>query len=162
MKILKLVALILAVAFVVIQFIRPERKATEPAGDKDIVATFQPPDDIRQILRTSCYDCHSNATVHPWYAEVQPVGWWLANHIKEASTELNFSEFGGYKPRRQLRKFIEISEQVELEEMPLPSYTIIHRDAELSPEQRERLITWANTMKDSLDELYPPDTTRRK
>lgn len=162
MKILKLVALVLAVAFVGIQFIRPERKSAEPAGDKDIIAAFHPPDDISQMLRASCYDCHSDATVYPWYAEVQPVGWWLSDHIKSAHAELNFSEFGGYKPRRQLRKFIEISEQVELEEMPLPSYTIIHRDAELSPEQRERLMTWANTMKDSLDELYPPDTSRRK
>ena len=162
MKIIKWIGLLLLITLLGIQFIRPDRPPPAAAEGSDIIEAFHVPDDIAQMLRSSCYDCHSDATVYPWYAEIQPVGWWLANHIKAAHAELNFSEFGRYKPRRQLRKFIEISDQVELEEMPLPSYTIIHRDAILNLDQRERIMTWATAMKDSLDELYPPDTTRRR
>jgi len=71
------------------------------------------PTDVQTILRPSCYDCHSNATMYPWYAEIHAVGWWLNRHIEDAKGELNFSEFAGYRPRRQMVKLNQITEEVE-------------------------------------------------
>ena len=89
----------LAVVFLVIQFIRPAKNlsaATAFAGPADITVLHPPSPAVRQILAESCYDCHSNHTRYPWYAEIQPVSWWLAHHIKEGRRELNFSEFGNF------------------------------------------------------------------
>jgi len=163
MKILKWIAILVSGALVIIQFIRPERNVADGNSTNDISATFDVPQDVQQILRTSCFDCHSNATMYPWYAEVQPIGWWLNSHIQEARRELNFSEFAGYRPRRQFIKLQQIAEQVSEDEMPLPSYLIIHTNAKLSTQQRERLVAWTTVLRDSMKAAYPADSlTRRK
>jgi hypothetical protein len=154
MKILKTVLIILAVAFVAIQFMRPPRNVE--AGDAALAlgALYAVPPDVQQMLETSCYDCHSNVTRYPWYAEIQPMGWWLNSHITDGKKHLNFSEFGTYRLQRQHHKFEEIVEMVNAGEMPLPSYTLAHWDATLTAEQRERLVGWAQAMRTMLEEKY--------
>ncbi|HEV8539405.1 MAG TPA: heme-binding domain-containing protein [Bacteroidota bacterium] len=161
MKILKRIVMSLAGLLVVIQFIRPEKNVPDGSPLNDIGGKFTVPEDVVVVLRTSCYDCHSNETRYPWYAEIQPVGWWLNDHIHDAKEELNFSEFANYRPRRQYRKFEEITDQVKEGEMPLPSYLILHNDAKLSPAHKERLTGWANSMRDSLKAMYPLDSLER-
>lgn len=161
MKILKRIALVLLALFIIVQFIRPPRNVAEPNSQNDISTLVSIPPDVQNILRTSCYDCHSNATMYPWYAEIQPVGWWLSSHIEDAKRELNFSEFAGYRPRRQMVKLNQITEEVEADAMPLPSYTLIHTDAVLSEQQKQALFTWVTSAKDSLKSKYPPDSLRR-
>ena len=117
---------------------------------------------VQTTLRTSCYECHSNHTDYPWYAEVQPVGLWLNDHVKEGKGELNFSEFAAYNLRRQYRKFEEIGKQLREGEMPLSSYTLIHRYALLSAEQQSALTSWAGAMQDTLKAHYPLDSLVRK
>jgi len=128
----------------------------------DIAYSHNVPDSVEQILKTSCYDCHSNHTFYPWYAKIQPVSLWLADHIKEGKAELNFSEFGSYSLRRQFHKLEEINEQVKNNEMPLTSYTIIHRDAKLTPEQKLLIANWAVALQDSFKTNYPADSLKRK
>lgn len=144
---------------IIIQFIRPEKNTASAAGQ---AGQFPFPADVHNVLKRSCYDCHSNTTVYPWYAEVQPIAWWLAGHISDGKKELNFDEFASYRPRRQYRKFTEIDEQVSESAMPLPSYLWVHRDAELSPDDRTVLISWANAMKDSMKAVYPIDSLERR
>ena len=62
---------------------------------------FPVPVNVMQILRRSCYDCHSDSTVYPWYAEIQPVGWWLNSHIEDGKRGINFNRFGSYRLMRQ-------------------------------------------------------------
>jgi len=162
MKIFKRILFVLAGLFVILQFIRPPRNVSDSASTNDITSRFSVPPDVQNTLHTSCYDCHSNATRYPWYAEIQPVGWWLNSHIQEARRELNFSEFAGYQPRRQFIKLEQIVEQVSDNEMPLPSYLIIHTDAKLSQEQKEMLIAWTNAMRDSMKAMYPVDSLERQ
>ncbi len=132
----------LLIVFVVIQFIRPERnKSTD--NTKDIATVYAIPSDVQTILKTSCYDCHSNNTTYVWYDEIQPVRWWIENHIKEGKTELNFSEFATYPLKKQLHKIEEIGDVVDAGEMPLSSYTIAHTDAKLSEEQKQTLVDWS-------------------
>jgi hypothetical protein len=143
----------LAVAFLAIQTIRPARNvsATAPFTGKDELPVLYPPSpEVRQMLATSCYDCHSNQTHYPWYAEIQPVGWWLANHIKDGRRHLNFSEFGTYPRKRQLKKLEEIGDEVRDHAMPLSSYTLVHRDAKLTAAQITALARWAEEAREHL------------
>ena len=144
-------------ALVIMQFV-PSAKNNSNDATKDITTAFPVPAEVQTILKTSCYDCHSNNTVYPWYSKIQPVAWWLADHIKEGKSEVNFNVFADYKPRRQYKKFNEIIEQIETDEMPLSSYTIIHRETILSPAQKTLMIDWAKSMKDTLAAHYPMDS----
>lgn len=140
---LKNILLILLVIFIVIQFIRPDKNFGEAFGPNDITQSVSVPEEVKNILVTSCFDCHSNKTNHMWYENIQPIGWWIGNHIKDGKDELNFSEFNTYKDKRKAHKFEEIGEMVSDKEMPLESYTLIHSDTKLSDEQIALLINWA-------------------
>ena len=140
----------LVVVVVAIQFVRPE-KNDSGAGPDDLAALYVPPPEVRQILERACYDCHSNRTRYPWYAEVQPVGWWLASHINDAKNQLNFSEFGSYDEHHQVKKLQSLSDEVTDRSMPLKSYTWIHRDAKLTDAQIKTLADWADALADKIE-----------
>lgn len=161
-KVLKAVLIVLLVAFIIIQFFRPAKNSGEEIAANQITAVQNVPEDVQQILKVSCNDCHSNTTYYPWYSKIQPVAWFLDDHIIEGKKELNFSVFATYSLSRQYKKFKEIRKQVEEDEMPIFSYTLPHRDAVLSAEQKSTLIDWAaNSMKD-MEGKYPADSLVKK
>lgn len=143
--------------FVLAQFIRPARNLSNDQTNH-ISTKFPVPDTVAAILKVACYDCHSNYTRYPWYANVQPVAWWLADHVEEGKRELNFSSFTTRKVAVQNKKLEEIIEMVRKGEMPLPSFTWVHRDAILSQGQKDMLINWAQGGMDLLKANYPPDS----
>ncbi len=162
-KFLKIFFISIFVALLLLQFYpKPTRNISEGTEKNDIAQVHQVPDAVAKILKTSCYDCHSNNTFYPWYANIQPVAWWLGDHVKEGKSELNFSEFGTYNVSRRYRKLEEISKQVKEDEMPLSSYTIIHRDSKLSADQKNLLSSWIVSLRDSFQKNYPPDSLIRK
>jgi hypothetical protein len=160
-KNLKKLLLVLLVIFIIIQFFRPEKNISIAAATNDITALYAVPADVQQILKTSCYDCHSNNTVYPWYNNIQPVAWWLKNHVDEGKRELNFSEFATYRIGRQYRKLDEINKQVKEDEMPLGSYTLIHTNAKLNSEQKLAVANWVVALRDSIKAHYPADSLVR-
>ena len=160
-KVLKISLIIVIVVLITIQFIRPAKNQGVEIAANQITAIHPVPENVQQILKVSCYDCHSNTTYYPWYNNIQPVAWFLENHVIDGKKELNFSEFATYAPYRRYKKFKEIQEQIKEDEMPLFSYTILHRDAALSAEQKSALINWsANAMKE-MDAKYPADSLKR-
>jgi len=161
---MKKLFLILLIIFVIIQFFRPTKNiATDASAFKNDIATvFIVPDSVHQILQASCYDCHSNNTLYPWYNNIQPVAWWLNHHIKEGKRELNFSEFASYPIRRKYRKLDALIKEVKSDGMPLSSYTLIHRYAILSPDQKNTLINWATSVCDSIKANTPADSLIKK
>ena len=161
-KILKRTFQILLLGFIVIQFIRPAKNKAEGISNNDISKIYAVPADVQAILKTSCYDCHSNNTVYPWYANIQPAAWWLADHVKEGKKELNFSEFASYRIGRQFRKLEEINKEVKENEMPLDSYLWIHKDAKLNNEQKLTLANWVASVRDTIKVNYPTDSLVRK
>lgn len=162
-KFFKVFFISLFVALLLLQFYpKPVRNISQGTGKNDITLAHHVPDSAAKILKTSCYDCHSNNTSYPWYANIQPVAWWLGDHVKEGKSELNFSEFGTYNIARKYRKLEEIGDQVKEGEMPLSSYTIIHRDAKLSADQKNLLSAWVVSLRDSFKIAYPPDSLIRK
>lgn len=153
----------LLIILLLAQFIRPEKNLSNDLTH-DISKKYPVPEDVQAILKVACNDCHSNHTVYPWYAEVQPVASWLANHVDEGKEHLNFSNFTVRRAAVQNHKFEEIIEMVREGEMPLASYTWIHRDAILTENQKQTLISWAQANMDSLKAQYPADSLvlRRK
>ena len=155
MRILKKILLVLLIVFVAIQFIQPARNKNGRVLPTDISKTVSVPPNVQTILQTACYDCHSNNTNYPWYNNVQPAAWLLAKHIKHGKRDLNFSEFGSYSERKQQSKLKAIADQIKDGEMPLYSYTVIHKNARLSKEQKALIIDWAQNAMDSLDKKNP-------
>lgn len=154
-KVLKVALIALVVLFAAAQFARPDltNPPVEPSQELHAPANVQP------ILERSCYDCHSNRTRYPWYAQISPVSWWLKDHITEGRREVNFSEFTAYSARRKSRKFEEICEQVKEGEMPLTEYLPLHPSAKLSDADRQTLCEWSAREKALLPPL-PPRTRR--
>jgi len=140
----------LLVLFVIIQFFRPEKNQSVAESPNDIFAHYRTPENTKQLIHTACYDCHSNHTNYPWYAEVQPIAWWLSDHVNEGKSELNFSEFASYTPKKADHKMEEFVEMIKEGEMPLKSYTYIHGDAKLSDAQRTELAKWAEEIRSQI------------
>ena len=133
---------------IVIQFFRPLRNNGDADGVNAISKKYQVPENVQSILKQSCYDCHSNKTKYPWYANVQPVGWWIQySHINDGRRHLNFSEFASYPEKKAKKKLEEIADEVRDGEMPLGTYTFLHHDAALSAEQTKTLVDWAESLK---------------
>lgn len=162
MKRLKWIAMVLAVIIVVIQFIRPAKNVSTQSTETGIGSHFIVPSNVQSVLQRSCYDCHSNTTVYPWYAEIQPVGWLLNKHIRDGKRSLNFDEYTNYRLMKQYHRFNDIIEQIDKNEMPLPSYLLIHRYAKLMADEKNVLIQWSTAMRDSMKAKFPIDSLERK
>ena len=132
----------LLVVLVAIQFFQIDK--TNPVADEklDFLVMNNTSPEIATQIKASCYDCHSNQSVYPAYTYVQPVGWFVKNHIQEGKEHLNFSEFGNYSAKKQAHKLEESYEMIEKGEMPLSSYTIIHKEAVLDEAQQTALISY--------------------
>lgn len=131
--------------FLLIQLFQIDTDNPPIDSSLDFITVTNPPEQIRTILKTACYDCHSNETKYPWYSRIAPVSWWIRDHIDEARDELNFSEWGTYDLKRSNHKLEEMGEKVEEDEMPLTSYTLAHSESRLTEDQREALINWAKS-----------------
>lgn len=161
MKLFKKILLVLLIVFIGIQFVRPAKNVSTDKS-KNIKNLYAVSTEVETILTKACNDCHTNNTEYPWYAAVQPVTWWLDDHIKEGKKHLNFDEYTTYNLRKQFHKMEEVVEQVKEKEMPLDSYTWIHRDAKLSDAERATLTTWAQAVMDTMKAHYPIDSLIRK
>jgi hypothetical protein len=119
----------LCVVFVGLQFVRPE--LTNPP----VTAELQAPEEVKQILRNSCYSCHSNETKLPWFDQVVPAYWVVTSDVKEARKHLNFSEIGKLPAAQQKGFLFEAVNFIQMGAMPLPAYLKVHPNARVTPEQ---------------------------
>jgi hypothetical protein len=132
--------------FILIQFIRPEKNNLK--NEMNAMGTvMEIPVEVTKIIQTSCADCHSNSTKYPWYSEIAPASWYLAQHVKEGKENLNFSEWTAYNKDQQAHILKDIKEVLNDREMPLKSYLLIHKGATLTENQYQILYDWANSIK---------------
>lgn len=148
MKLLKWIGFVLLILLVGLQFIPTRSNQSTTVPSTDFIKTYKVSEDVGNILSVSCYNCHSNNTNYPWYSWVQPVGWFLETHISKGKAKLNFSEFGNYSARKQKSKLKSMISRVEDGEMPLTSYTLLHREARLSAESKRTLIEYLQELQD--------------
>jgi hypothetical protein len=160
---IKKITYALAVILVVIQFI-PMNNEEVNSNEFEISKNFEVPDHVATLLQGACNNCHSNTTTYPWYANLQPIGFWLKHHVDEGKEHLNFSEFTSLPLRVQNHKFEEIVEMVESKEMPLPSYTYfgLHPEANLSDADRTVLVEWAKEQMANMAATYPADSLKMR
>lgn len=156
---IKKILIVLVIAFIAIQFFQPEKNDSNDLT-YDIATAYQVPEDVNHLLKVSCNDCHSNKTEYPWYANVQPVAWWLNDHVLDGKKHLNFSTFTKLPIAVQNHKLEETIEMVEKKEMPLESYTNfgLHAEANLTDAQRDLIMDWAKEQMTYLKNTYPADS----
>lgn len=148
----KKIAWAIAIGLIAIQFIQPARNISGQVLETDISKAVSVPDSVQMILKRACYNCHSNNTIYPFYAYIQPIGWLLNSHIEEGKSQLNFSDFGSLSKRRQASKLKSIANQIKDGAMPLPAYTMLHKNAVLGKTDKDLIINWANNTKDTLSQ----------
>jgi hypothetical protein len=154
----KSVIIIAAIILVGIQFFRPKKNISPKPSPANIATLYAVPEGVDTLLRNACYDCHSNNTTYPWYANFQPVYWWLNNHIEEGKRHLNFDEFASYKIGRQYKKLDDIADEIQQGDMPLPVYVYQHKEAHLTAAQKELIYNWCSTLRDNIRLKYPADS----
>ena len=156
---MKKLVIVLVSILIIIQFFRPAKNLSNDLT-YDVSTKYMVPDSVQKILKVACNDCHSNRTEYPWYAEVQPIAWWLNYHVNDGKGHLNYSNFTSRPIAVQNHKFEETIEMVKEGEMPLASYTWLglHSNAKLTDEQRDMIVSWAEAQMDTLKAQYPPDS----
>ena len=144
-KLIKIVLFIILLGFVVIQFFRPERTSTEVYGENHITKKMSVPDNVHQILKRSCFDCHSDHTTWPWYTNIAPVSWLVAKDVRNGRSKMNFSEWGKIPESKSEARLEAICDEIKEGEMPLENYLMIHKDAVLSQQDKDVLCGWVET-----------------
>ncbi len=157
MKLFKKVMLALLVILLVMQAFRPAKNLSANT-ENDISVSYAVPTEVKTILAKACNDCHSNKTEYPWYANIQPVAFWLNDHVVDGKRHMNFNEFNKYRIAKQYKKLEECIDEVKEGEMPLESYTMIHKNAILTEEEKTTLTNWFLTIRDSIKAKYPADS----
>ncbi len=145
-KTIKIIVFIILIIMVGIQFIPTIINKQSIDNSKDFVTIYQVPKEISALLKTSCYDCHSNNTVYPWYSKFQPMNMFMSQHIEEGKDKLNLSEFGEYSDRRKKSKLKSMISQIKDDEMPLSSYTLLHWDASLSENDKKDILIYLDKL----------------
>lgn len=142
MKVLKKIGVVLLIALVVAQFFGPEKNDGNLDTVNAFIAETNPPAEVTQILKTTCFDCHSAKTNYPWYNNITPVNYWLDEHVRDGKKHLDFSKWSEYSLKRKEHKMDELYEEVEKKEMPLNSYTWTHAEANLTQAQINAVVAW--------------------
>ena len=126
---------------------RPEVIAENP---NDLLKNVEVPENISSMLRSACYDCHSNETIYPWYASIAPVKWIVYDHTEEGREDLNFSEWNALSKSDRVEALDDIIEEVTDGKMPLRFYPLTHKDAKLDEEDRQELSDWAESLMEEM------------
>ncbi len=128
------------------QFFSLNISAKLPINPAEEIQTTQ---EIKSLLKRSCYDCHSSEVKEPWYYNVAPISWVVQSHVKNGREVVNFSQWNSYEKRKQL-KVIERLPKAIIIRMPMPSYLWLHSEAKLSGSEKKLLKEWADILKDKI------------
>jgi hypothetical protein len=143
------------VAIITIQFFRVDRTLPISPPSNDIFSVLTASEEIQTMVKSACYDCHSNHTNYPWYSYVAPISWILQDHITNGRKHLNFSNWADYPKEKSIEKLEDCFEVMAKEEMPLNEYQWLHQDAKLSEAERVKLISWFRKSKLNTKTLTP-------
>ncbi|CAL2103516.1 Cytochrome C [Tenacibaculum sp. 190130A14a] len=149
MKIFKKLILILLAIIVVAQFFQPEKNEGEYTSLSAFLTETKPSEDVQEILKVACFDCHSNTTRYPWYSNITPINFWMADHVRHGKGDLNFSNWDSYSLKKKEHKMEEVWEEVEEKHMPIDSYKWTHGDARLTDAQIQLVVTWGKQVQEN-------------
>ncbi len=141
----KRIALLLVGLAFAAQLVRPDRTNPPVNPAMTIQAKLHVTPQVASIFKRACKDCHSHETVWPWYSNVTPINWLLANDVRGGRRLLNLSDWGSYTEKRALGKLNDVCGEVTDGLMPLPSYLRIHSEARLSPDDVKTICSWTES-----------------
>ncbi|MBN2481482.1 MAG: heme-binding domain-containing protein [Bacteroidales bacterium] len=144
MKAVKIISAVLIIILIILQFFPKRLPENLPLGPSDLISGESVPGEVVEILRNSCFDCHSNQVHYPWYSYVVPTAWLVGKDVREGRGELNFSEWGDYSLRNLIGRLDAIKEEVSSGAMPLPAYIFMHPKAKLDEEQVSIIVKWTD------------------
>ena len=139
---MKKILVILLVAFVLIQFFPIDKNNPAPTPQLDFLTIKNTPESTAKLIRTGCYDCHSNEVKYPSYAYIAPISWSIKHHVNEGKENVNFSEWMTYNKDQKEHILDEVIETIERKEMPFKGYIPMHPEANLTDAQRKILIDY--------------------
>jgi uncharacterized membrane protein len=84
------------------------------------------PADVKEVLKTSCYDCHSSSSSN-----------------NKAPLALNFDKWNDYKASKKISKLDAICEVTRENKMPPEKYLKGNPEKALSDDQKELLCKWS-------------------
>jgi hypothetical protein len=128
--------------FIIIQFFPPKKNDNLVNQQNDIVFKLEIPTPVKKKIVDACYDCHSNKTAYPFYNNIAPVSWIMAQHVREGKANLNFSEWANYDRKTQIKLLTKICDEIKAGEMPLKSYVFMHGKAIINPKELEEICQW--------------------
>ncbi|MGH7941725.1 MAG: heme-binding domain-containing protein [Limisphaerales bacterium] len=140
---------VLVIAFGALQLVRPAR--TNPPVKTDFLTATAAPPDVAAMFRAACYDCHSDQTRWPWYSRIAPVSWQVAADVNRGRHHVNLSEWPADRPDLARKKIEDMSDAIDDGDMPIEKYTLIHKDARLTSQQRDRLTQWLDARASALE-----------
>jgi len=127
------VVLAVVILFGLIQLVPYGRNHTNPAVVKE--AAWDSPQ-TRELAVRACFDCHSNATIWPWYTNIAPFSWLIQADVDRGRRALNFSAWNGVS-----RRVNQVGNQISSGRMPPFYYTPLHPSANLTSAEKQQLIT---------------------
>jgi len=148
----KTIWIILVAIVVIMQLIPSGRPEVIKENPKGLFANNNVPDSVVYLLRTTCYDCHSNETIYPWYSYVAPVSWLVARDTRLGREELNFSNWESNDKMKKAKLLDDIVEEVSDGGMPMAIYPLMHPEAKLKKSDRQMIVDWADSHAESLFE----------
>ncbi|MGA3266888.1 MAG: heme-binding domain-containing protein [Verrucomicrobiota bacterium] len=140
----------LVVVFALLQLTNPARTNPPILPGHEVWAGNSPPPEIAALLHVACYDCHSYETTWPWYSRVAPMSWLIARDVNNGRARVNFSDWPHDHPDWAVRRWQNVSEELDYREMPPAKYTWMHPEARLTAAQRQQLIQWADAQAEKL------------
>ena len=141
-SLLRIFIVTIFVLLIALQWYRPHKNIQVSQNKADLIIVEHAPPNIAALLKKSCYDCHSNFTDYPWYANIAPMSWYVDDHVQRGKVQINFSEWGNrlgiFKSSIRTASIFDI----QTESMPVHPYTILNPEAKLSEEEKKQLVDW--------------------
>jgi len=134
------------ITFMTIQFI-PMDVPEKLEGDSK--NEIEAPKEVMEILKRSCYICHSNSLIYPWYDKIAPASWYAKLHVRNGRKAVNFSRWKEYSLEKQFKVMDKLPKSITIR-MPLPTYLWLHKESKLSSTDKNILKEWTRNLKEEI------------
>lgn len=129
---------------ILIQIIQPSRTNPAVVPSQALEAHVPVPPEVLAVMKRSCYDCHSNSTVWPWYSRVAPISWYVARDVNVARRHINLQNWEAQINEQEAKEHLGlVCKQVREGKMPPADYRFMHKGTDVSPEETNSICAWS-------------------
>jgi len=130
--------------FILIQIIQPNRTNPPVVPSRSLEAHVGVPPEVQAVLKRSCYDCHSSATVWPWYSYVAPVSWYIVHDVSTGRSHVNFQNWEAQINEQEGKEHLGlVCKLIRNGTMPPADYRVMHKGTDVSPAETATVCAWS-------------------